>query len=192
MDNKFVINPTETSQWQQLVHEAELHSANSLNEELENYLVCLLMRYMSHPEIANSVIALEFLRSHQAVGKARQLALQDVGDKCLLYSGLFPRQAEKRQVKISYFVDVGQSAYTVLSVELNNTWAALFNDLSSEFVHLMDVLQAMRALDENAEPQLLPLQAIELWHDTGSKEALRVFQRYSKNQPIIFDNLKLS
>lgn len=189
---KLVIHPTDTSQWHELVHDAETLCATQLNEELESYLVFLLMRYAAQPEVTKSVIALDFLQSHQATGKERQLKLRDVGDKCLLLSGLFPGLAERKQVKVSYFVDVGQSAYTVLSEELNNALAKLFNGLSMEFVSMMDILQAMRSLDENSQQQLLPLQALELWNDTGSKQALHLLRQYTKANPIVIPNLKLS
>ncbi len=41
---KIVVEPTEIAGWQTLVHDAEQVSLIALNEELESYLVYMLMR----------------------------------------------------------------------------------------------------------------------------------------------------
>src|SRR3569833_1614669 len=131
------------------------------------YLVFLLMRFTEKPEIAASVMALDYLRSMQLSGHLAQDQLREVGDKCLLYSGLFPERAARRRVKVSYFVDLGRSAYQHLSGRLGHDAATLYQRLAYTFVGLMDVLQTMRELgQQQARPD--PLRAYELWRDTGS------------------------
>ena len=107
-----VIQPSATAQWHALVGEAEQACATRLGEELESYLVFLLMRYTESPEIANSVLALDYLHSMEAIGHLRETQLREVGDKCLLYSGLFPARAERRRVNSSYYVKLGMGAYS--------------------------------------------------------------------------------
>jgi hypothetical protein len=67
----------------------------------------------------------------------RNNALRDVGDQCLLVAGVFPHQAERRMVRLSYFVALGQSAYEQLSRFLGRSTAQLYGELSSTFVSLM-------------------------------------------------------
>jgi hypothetical protein len=94
--------------------------------------------------VTNSIIALEYLEGQLALGKKqRQQQLRDVGDKCLLFSGLFPELASQRQVPISYFVGLGQHAYHILSLLLGASLAELFHSLDEHFVSLMDTLQCM-------------------------------------------------
>ena len=180
-----VINPTATSQWQALVNEAEEARAVTLGEDLQSYLVFLLMRFASQPEVASSVIAMDFLESHQAVGQMRQELLRDVGDKCLLFSGLFPETAKSRLVKVSYFVSIGQSAYGTLSSIRQESHSELFASLSDDFISLMDVMHAMRDIS-NAK-SMLPLDAMDLWHESHSEQALKILRRYVDAVPVVCD-----
>jgi len=179
-----VLQPTVLAEWQALVKEAENSSRLVLTEDLESYLVFLLMRFINHPEMADSVLALEFLRSIEKSGARQKDELRNVGDKCLLFAGLFPGRAEKRHVEISYFVELGQQAYANLSAISQQKLADLYKELGEEFVRLMDVLQTIRESASNTFC-LTPLQAVDLWADTGSHHALSVFRKYSQAHPIL-------
>jgi hypothetical protein len=110
-----ILQATATADWQNLVKEAEDANHHALSEDLESYLVFLLARFTCKPEIANSVLALDFLHSLEQVGQNRVAALRDVGDQSLLFAGLFPGRAEHRHVPISYFIKIGRSAYATLA-----------------------------------------------------------------------------
>ena len=181
-----ILQPTVTAQWQTLVKEAEDNSRLMLGEDLESYLVFLLVRFTIKPEIAKSVLSLEFLQSTQALGQQQQEKLQEVGDKCLLISGLFPGRALRRRVRISYFVQLGRSAYATLADICKEKQGELYKSVGEGFVPLMDVLHAVRETkDELAS--LTPLQAEELWQDTASPHALSVLRRYTTATIISLD-----
>ena len=78
------------NQWQTLVAEASQACRPPLTEEIESYLVFLLMRFTDSPQIAHKLMAMEFLQGLTQFGTLRSQILRDVGDQCLLYSGLFP------------------------------------------------------------------------------------------------------
>ena len=162
-----VTEPTAAAQWQTLVSEAEQAAHRNLGENLESYLVFTLMRFNQQPEMVNSIMALEFLQASQ---QGRPDNFRDVGDKCLLFSGLFPQTAKRRLVRISYFVNLGRSAYQHLHESLGNAASALYGQLASDFVPMMDVLLAMRELD-GATQALEPIEAFDLWQDTQSQHA---------------------
>lgn len=176
---KLLVNSTPTSLWYQIIHEAEAACEIPLKEEVESYLVFLMMRYTAKPEIAHHIMATDFLKGYGLKSNQRQLVLQEVGDKCLLFSGLFPRIAEKRMVKISYFVNLGQSSYANLSQGSDDLYCLL----SNQFVSLMDVLQSLRQYSDQYS-ELLPLQAYELWTETGSQRALSILKQYTQALPI--------
>lgn len=153
-----LLHPTSIAQWYALLNEAQRECATYLTPELEYYLANLLIRFTNKPELANSVLGLDFLTSYCAAPFERQQLLKETGDKCLLFAGLFPEQALKRQLKLSYFITLGRSAYAMLSEQLYSE--EIFKALESEFSHLMDVLQATRSV---AHPQpstsaLIPIQ----------------------------------
>ncbi len=173
--DELVLQPTPTAQWHALVNEAQLACAIELDEALESYLVFLLMRFTDKPSLLKSMLAVEFLEGLQCEGNLRQDQLRDVGDKCLLYSGLFPGLAKRRRVQLSYFVGLGQSAYSVLSENDIQHFQELFAALSQGFVPLMDVLIKMRSFSGQS-PLLKPLEAAELWIATGSQQAYEQLQ----------------
>lgn len=177
-----VLHPTSTAQWHSLVNEAQTACKVSLNEELESYLVFLLMRFVSRPEMAASVLALQYLEGAASGGRVRDDRMRDVGDQCLLFCGLFPRRAERRRVRVSYFVQLGRSAFNMLA-QTATAGAGLYAQVTSGFVPMMDVLQATRA----AEPPIGPLAAQELWMDTGSESARQALANATGGTPVSGD-----
>lgn len=175
---KLLVNSTPIALWHDVVHEAETSCDTMLNEDLESYLVFLLVRYTNKPEIVKTIIATEFLCAYQSLNE-RQLALQNVGDRCLIFSGLFPRLAEKRLVKISYFIHVGQVSYSSISNSTND----IYDLLAKQFVSLTDVLQSIRDYTDKFR-DLLPMQAYDLWNEAGSQRALKALKSYSQALPL--------
>jgi hypothetical protein len=181
----FKVDQSPMFQWYQLISEARKVGLIELEEDAESYLVFLLMRFMNNPEIARSILSTEYLEGLSSHLQLRQTLLQNVGDKCLVMAGLFPARARKKRVKISYFVRLGQSAYTVVSqISPKKGTSVLYNTLSHEFVPMMDVLQTTRELDEKKFSQLNPLEAYDLWSDTHSAHALKILEQYA-NTPLI-------
>lgn len=170
-----LINETSLILWHEVIKTAEDRCSIVLNDDLEAYLTSLLIRYSNKPEVAQQIFAKAYLEALQQRDNQRNVSLQNVGDQCLLFAGLFPHHAEKRHVKITYFVDLGRTAYAAISKTAND----LYWVLALQFVALMDVLQSIRE-----SPQLLPLDAYEQWDKLGSKRALQILQSYSKGMPI--------
>lgn len=178
-------NSTSTALWHEIIHEAEATCRITLEEDLESYLVFLLMRYTNKPELLKQILALEFLEGVNSAPTKQRLTLQEVGDKCLLFAGLYPKIADKKLVKISYFVNLGQACYVQISQKSND----LYEGLGKQFVSLMDVLQSIRQYTKQC-PDLLPIQAYELWSDTGSHRALSILKQYTQHSqgiPVLID-----
>ena len=182
MTNKLLLEPTATAQWKRLLNRAKHRCQHSLHEDVESYLIFTLMRFTRSPHLANTILGPELLNCQQLQGHLKEHRLRDLGDQCLLLSGLFPQRAEKRLVKVSYYVDLGITAYQHLSDQLSKSFADLYRLLSQNFIQMMDVLLSL--CDHHA---LHPLQAFELWQQTGSRSALNVINDTTKSTPIIFD-----
>lgn len=176
---------TETFQWHSLITEAENASLIVLSEDAESYLVFLLSRFIAHPQITDSVLGVEYLESMHAHVRMRQYLLQEVGDKCLLMAGLFPSHSQKKLVKISYFVNLGRSAYaTAGNLSPREGSRMLYTHLSQVFVSMMDVLQTTRELGNENHSQLNLFEAYDLWYDTKSAHALKTIQEHTKERPL--------
>lgn len=154
--------------WQRVLQEAQTSCSVRLEHELELYLVSLLIRHTNQPSIAKQVFATAFLDAMQREDNQRNHSLQQVGDQCLLYAGLFPKAVTRRLVKIDYFVNLGRSAYAAVSGHAGE----LYTELAMEFVLLMDVLQSIR------QDQLTPWEAHEQWTLVGSQRALQTLNSY--------------
>ena len=141
---KLILHPTDVSQWHALVNEAQVATHVSLDENTESYLVFLLLRFSQKPQLLESLIALDFLESVHSSGKRQVALLRDVGDKSLLFCGLFPGMARKRHVSLEYFSDMGQAAYLSVGEMDDSLSADLYLQLSEQFLILQQVLQAMR------------------------------------------------
>lgn len=179
-----ITGPSLTSQWYKFVKEAEHASKHNLGEDLQNYLVFMLIRFMKKSEITGSVMATEYLRGSFEVGHARSAKLQEVGDKCLLFSGFFPEQTEKKRVSPGYFVSLGKSAYFELSNSRSSKNKELYFELSKKFINLTDVLLTMRKV--NFEP----LFAFSLWMETNSRYAYNLLRKNDASPTIL--NSKIS
>ena len=164
---ELILEPTPQAQWQALVHEAQSACDRHLDETLENYLVFLLMRFADKPHCTARIMAADYLNSQTLPGEQRADKLRDVGDHCLLFSGLFPQLAERRLVRISYFVNIGRASYRQLSDGLDRGWSSVYSHLSEAFIVLVDILHAMREL--GGMTALTPLQAMDFWQQTGSR-----------------------
>jgi hypothetical protein len=177
MMSPIIVHSSSMAEWQALVQEAEVSSETPLSEELESYLVFLLMRFMSTPEIINRIVAIDLLNTLQNDNSNSQQSLRDLGDICLLFSGLFPQNARRRRVNLSYYVKLGKCAYASLSYSHKKEIAELFDKLCLHFVGLMDVLQTMREIDPKATSSIDLLDAVDLWTTSKSRHALKILRK---------------
>jgi hypothetical protein len=175
MDKKFILDSSELSQWQTLVHEAEQDYGCRLDETMQSYLVFTLMRFSRNQRLNAKALAIEYLESLQLTPGLRNDQLRDIGDQCLLVSGLYPQSAEKRLVGVNYYVNLGRTAYQHISSFTQQGIAELYQQLAESFILLMDLLQTIR---QYSTPALQPIAALELWSRTGSRTA---FKQTSKN-----------
>ena len=183
MAHNLILEQTEVAQWHSLIKEAEERCNCHLDEAMESYLVFTLMRFMKDQDLATQAMALEYLSTHGLPKSMRVEQLRDIGDQCLLLSGLYPQRAEKRLVRVSYYVNMGRSAYHHISDNVQKSVAELYLQLAEAFVTLMDLLQTIR---EFSSPALQPIQNLELWSDTGST---RAFDRLSANAVPLHETL---
>ena len=181
--SSIVVEPSSTAQWHALVGEAQALCERRLDEDLESHLVFVLMRFVGRPEMAAAVLALDYLTGMESVGRIRADQLRDVGDKCLLYSGFFPQRAERRRVKLSYYIDLGRSAYLAVSEQAAPSFAEFYYHLADDFVAMRDVLQAMRELG-GQDAALDPLQAMALWQESGSRRARQTLESATDATPV--------
>lgn len=142
--------------WQALVREGGARHGVSLDEELESYLVFVLMRHARGHTLASEAAALSLLAALELAGREREEQLRDLGDSCLIVSGLFPGLARRRRVTPAYFIALGRSAYGELASALRRAEAALYARLAETFAELSHALDGVRLVARPEAVELAP------------------------------------
>ena len=164
------LHTPDTAHWHALVTVAEARTDCCLALELESYLVNLLLRYVRE---GRKAVLPQRRRSSPGTQNTESAAqFRELGDQCLLFAGMMPEQARRWGLPLSHFVETGRNAYRKLAEIGGGT---LFMQLSDAFVSIMDVLQAMRELDQVPAQRDL-LETYEQWSSTGSQRAFRLLR----------------
>lgn len=173
------IHLAEMAGWRALLARAQFVAKIELHPVIEKYLVRVLFRTTKSAEIKRGDgVTAQWQNAPELIVEALE-DLRLVGNQCLLFAGLFPEQAIVRNLPISYFVKVGQAAYQQYCDHMNDPF---FGMLSEYFVDVMDVLQTLREVEQN-ERCIDPLNAYQLWRDTGSAQAWNVLRRATPALP---------
>ena len=130
--------------WQALIREAGQRSATTLDETAESYLVFTLIRHSRDAWLTGRTMALELLDGMAHAGSLRDERLRDVGDRCLLITGLFAGQTARRRVSAGYYIDLGRGAYRELGEADRSALARLYAQLADRFASLVAVLRQVR------------------------------------------------
>lgn len=177
MSDLILTDATRTALWHDLVRDAEHRAKRSLSEDVQSYLVFTLMRLTSDAALGARVLALDFLQSFGVHGQRRADELRDVGDRCLLLAGLYPEQAERRAVPLSYFCTLGSSAYEALSDAIRNGARSLYEQLARSFRALVRVLIEVRKLPGTWRGPS-PLDRLALCEDRGVIDPVEAQQAF--------------
>ena len=150
-----ILTDSQTALWVDLVHEAEHDASAPLGEELESYLVFLLIAHMRDTHLHRNAIAIDYLLAKAQPGKRQREELRTVGDRCLLLAGLYPEQAQQRMVGLDYFIAMGSQAYNELAHALRATVADRYQHLARAFARVVRVLLEVRRRSKDVAPLML-------------------------------------
>jgi hypothetical protein len=150
-----ILTENQTALWVDLVHEAEHDASAPLGEELESYLVFLLIAHMRDTQLHRNAVGIDYLMARSQCGRRHRDELRDVGDRCLLLAGLYPEQAQRRTVGLDYFMSMGSQAYHELAHALRATVAGLYEHLARAFARVVRVLMEVRRRTNDIAPLLL-------------------------------------
>ena len=168
--NPSILHTRDTAHWRALVAAAEASVQSCLDDDLENYVVMLLLRFAA---AGNETREPE--NTDELAGN-----LVEVGDRCLIISGLMPDQAITQGLPVRHFVETGRRAYQEAAHRSQN---AIFHRLATRFVAIMDVLQVMRTLDEDVIAVDL-FRVYDQWTETGSQYAYRLIRAATDALPV--------
>lgn len=177
------IQLAEVAGWRALLTEAQHVARVYLAPEVEDYLLRLLYQTVGqagdHIE-TDPPAFVERMARWRATAPHELLA---VGDESLIFAGLFPEQAIRKGIPITYFVQVGVNAYREFAATQREAAAGItYTTLANQFVDLLDVLHTLRELQQDT-PCIDPLNAYQLWHEVGSSHAWQVLRQFTSASP---------
>ncbi len=176
---EIAITTKDSACWHALIGRAEAAECRLLDGDAGRYLVNLLVCYSAREASGENLLA--SLQGRTVVFEALSSgALRELGDHCLLLSGLMPEMVSSRGLPLTDMVHAGRQAYATLAARQADPVYAI---LAGEFVSLMDLLQTMRELDGRGL-QLDLLQLHALWLETGSCKARRLINTYADALPV--------
>lgn len=166
--------------FRELVREALDHQKVRAPAGVEFYLVNLLKECLKTEDLYGTPsegfreepLALLYSKALQA-DLSRQVKLfQRIGDFSLYISGFFPASLTRQLVDVSYYIQMGESAYGSLSHLLarHAAFSEIFEDLSKKFISYVDILSEVSEKSTVKTPADL-LRLYETWLKTGSRRA---------------------
>ena len=168
----------DTAPWRALLTKAQFVARVELHALVEEYLVGVLFRTSISPgTVDDTVVAAESGRFEQSESAD---ALREIGDHCLVYAGLYPEHAIERDVPLACFVRVGAAAYREFG---KLTADPMFTLIADCFVEIIGVLHTLRDVEDDAVC-LDPMNAFQLWQDTGSMHAWHTLRRLTDSLPV--------
>ena len=177
------IQLAEVAGWRALLTEAQHVARVYLAPEVEDYLLRLLYQAVGQ---AGDHIETDPQAFVDRMARRRATApheLLAVGDESLIFAGLFPEQAIRKGIPITYFVQVGVNAYREFAATQREAAAGItYTTLANQFVDLLDVLHTLRELQQDT-PCIDPLNAYQLWHEVGSSHAWQVLRQFTSASP---------
>ena len=176
------IRTADCAVWHALMTKSQISSNIQLPERVETYVSQLVIRAMSAQKDLGQEISETLLESSEHGD------LHLIGDECLVLAGLMPERAIREHIPVSYFVNVAYRAYSQLA---RDSGEEVYSLLAANLVDCVDVLHTLRELEVGGSC-IDPLNAFELWEDTGSQHAWQVITRLTNALPISVEAASLN
>jgi hypothetical protein len=137
------------AEWYEMLQISKQHTGIMLDEHVESYVILTLDGYLQDQLITDYTLAIEFIEAINLKKTQSRSMLRDIGDRCLILSGLFERRSERLNVSSDYFCEIGQQAYLNLaSFHKLHIDPELFWKMAKYFVSISKLLQSIRVLNQ--------------------------------------------
>lgn len=145
-----ILHNTENAYWYELVFQAQSQALISLDDDVLTYTALMLNRSVKETDIADTIIALEYLKALQKRTSSKIQQLKQVAEYSLILAALFPLITKKRNVSVEYYAQMSQNAYVDLAC-LTPTHmpmlGSLYEKMVTVFEDVYSVLCVLRKLD---------------------------------------------
>lgn len=129
--------------WVDVINDAEAKTHWKISDESKQQLISTLIEHTHMDGIGgqiDSVIAPRMCVASQETGECRNELYRQIGNQCLLSTGLFPKRYHRRHVSPTYYLLSGKSAYDTLASK--KAFHGTFESPAREFLGLARILHA--------------------------------------------------
>lgn len=114
----------------------------ALEPYLQSYVVHVLQDYVDASKLEQSeTLAEVYLKAQVESEPVKSRLLKSLGERALYISGFFGESLSRKIVDIDYYIQMGASAYSLLSHTRNeNTHHQLYKTVSNRFLDLVELL----------------------------------------------------
>jgi hypothetical protein len=181
---QLAISPSEF--FRDKVNEAAHSLHIELEEHIEFYLVNLLSEFAIQPpanqpsDIGGIETPLVFMleRALEAPPERRLKIMKKMGDVSLYVSGYFQDYFNRKLFNVSYYMDMGRSAYQSVShlmsdVHGDEHFASMYGELSTKFHQCVDIFATIADGTNSGKSQTGLLEIYARWNDTKSERLER-------------------
>lgn len=114
----------------------------ALEPYLQSYVVHVLQDYVDASKLEQSeTLAEVYLKAQVESEPVKSRLLKSLGERALYISGFFGESLSRKIVDIDYYIQMGASAYSLLSHARNeNTHHQLYKTVSNRFLDLVELL----------------------------------------------------
>ena len=117
-----------------VIKETQVDTGLELPESIEAYVVMLLAHNMDRP---NFLPEHSFAEAYLKLRRPANYSAKELGDACLLVSGVFPSYGTRHGLNKRYYQDIGISSYDMVAETLNGE---LFRTLSVHFIFISEFI----------------------------------------------------
>jgi hypothetical protein len=160
------------------VEEAFLERRIESSPYVKTYVVDILKHYLFVENLydqednsgkkTRKTMAELYLSANQLSRKDRAERLKKLGDSSLYISGFFSDSFQRKIIDVDYYVDMGKMAFSSLANDVDeDTFSKLFNELSHQFLDLVDVLSLISQKANITDEENI-LRIMDVYSKTGS------------------------
>ena len=109
-------NEAYTLAFREVVQQTVVETGFEVPEDIETYIIALLSSYVDK---TNFLPEQSFAEAYFKLTHKSSYSAKELGDTCLILSGVFPEYGEKTGLNKSYYKNIGKSSYEQASRILN-------------------------------------------------------------------------
>lgn len=157
------------------VVEAQQRQNVKLSENVEFYIVNLLCEFVNLNDTGeDDCLALILKKALESPTGEQIMLYKRLGDTALYFSGFFQEYFNRKCFNVSYYINMGESAYSQLSHLMRRKQttnvATMYAEMSKEFSRAVDILLDVSEHTANQDETRNTLSIYDAWLHTASEK----------------------